>query len=218
MREEEKINFTLISSLVIIFLCVMYYYFSRGYVSNLKDFLMKGDDLMPPINASTFSGITSAFSISYGIGQPIGGFLLDKLGIKYLSPILLLGAAIGTYGFSNYVDTTTAVYLRYFIGACFCISSTAANKYLAMLWSKHFNLFVNLLPVSMTLSAALASSGITRNLMVYMGWRSFLKTYSIVGVVLSVLLFLVLSLVLKNVIKKEEHVESDNIEINKVEI
>ena len=102
MREKEKINFSLISSLVIIFLCVMYYYFSRGYVSNLKEFLMKGDELMAPINASTFSSITSAFSVSYGLGQPIGGFLLDKVGIKYLSPILLLGAALGTYAFSNY--------------------------------------------------------------------------------------------------------------------
>jgi MFS family permease len=214
MEEEKKISFNLIVSLIIVFLCGMYYYFSRGYVSNLKDFLMMGDELMPPISAGTFSSITSAFSISYGLGQPIGGILLDKLGIKYLSPLLLLGAALGTYGFSNYIDPTIAVYIRYFIGICFCVSTTGANKYFSMLWSKHFTVLVNLLPVSMCLSAALASSGFIRNLMVKMGWRCFLKNYGILGMILSVALFVVLSLVLKTVIKKNEHMEFDNVEIN----
>lgn len=197
-EQEGKISFNLIVSLIIVFLCVMYYYFSRGYVSNLKDFVMVGDTMMAPISAGTFSKITSALSIAYGLGQPIGGYLLDKVGIKYLSPILLLGAAIGTYAFSNYIDPSVAVYLRYFIGACFCISSTGANKYVCTLWSKYFTILVNLLPISMCLSAAFASSGIVRNLMESIGWRNFLKMYSGIGIVLAISLFVSFSLVLKN--------------------
>lgn len=217
--ENEKgkkidLSLSLIISLIVVFFCVMYYYFSRGYVSNLKDFLMKGDEFMPPINASTFSGITSAFSVTYGLGQPLGGFLLDKLGIKYLSPILLLGAAVSTYVFSNYVDAVMAVYLRYFIGAFFCISIIGANKYLSMLWSKYFTILVNLLPVSMCLSAALASSGITRNLMIKVGWRYFLKTYAVVGIVLAIILFVVLSIVLKNNNEEIEEVATTPVENN----
>ena len=209
-EKKNKISLNLKISLVVVFLCVMYYYFSRGYVSNLKDFLIKGDEFMLPINASTFSAITSAFSITYGICQPIGGFLLDKLGIKYLSPILLLGAALGTYGFSNYSDPSIAIYLRYFIGACFAVSSTGANKYISMFWAKHFTVLVNLLPISMCLAAAVASSGFIKNIMINMGWRSFLKTYSIVGVVLSIALFGIFFMIIKSN-KKKNHIHMEDI-------
>lgn len=206
-QENKNININtvyLMISLIIVFICAMYYYFSRGYVSNLQDFLMNGDNLMGPISAGTFSSITSAFSIAYGLGQPIGGFLLDRIGVKFLAPFLLAGAAISTYFFSNYTNPQTAIYLRYLIGACFCISSIGSSKYLSIFWSKYFSVLVNLLPVCMCLAASFAASNIIKNTMVLLGWRNFLKIYAYIGVILSVLLFFLYMKIVKpaNVIDK----------------
>lgn len=169
---------------------------------------MAGGDGLLPIGAAQFSQISSAFSIAYGLCQPIGGYVMDKVGIKTLCPVLLLGASIATYTFSNYTDPAMAIYSRYVLGICFCVASTGTLKYFSMVWEKYFSILCNILPILMCLSAALASSGIVRQWMVDMGWRHFLRTCALIGVVIALLLYITLHLVLSK--KSDDSVRDKN--------
>ena len=107
-----------IISLVMIILYTMYYYFSRGVIANLKDFLMNGDEILGVVNATNFSKISGGFSIAYSLMQPIGGYLLDKFGIKIIYPLLLILASITNFFFVTSSSISIMILYRYL---CLCL-------------------------------------------------------------------------------------------------
>jgi MFS family permease len=193
----------------------MYYYFSRGYVPVIKDYLMAGDSLMPSINASKFSEISSAFSLTYSLFQIIGGFALDKVGVRIMYPILGIGASICTYMFAGYTEHNMGIYIRYMLGACFSISSTGSYKYLSIFWKDKFNILANMMPVLMCASAAFASTQFVKLYVAKIGWRNFLKFLSGFGLLITILLLITFN-ILFNLYKNhnssmEENNNSNNL-------
>jgi MFS family permease len=199
IKEQRTITPIKVFSLLIVIIYAMYYYFTRGYIANVKEFL--------PVTATEFSKISSAFSIAYGLSQPIGGFAMDKIGIKYLCPALLLIACGATYIFAAHTDISVAIYSRYILGTCMCVASTGGFKYISLVWTKDFNILSNILPILMSLSAMLASSAFVANIMRNIGWRNFLKIYAVVGVGLAVLLYICLMAVFSKKDEKNEEVK-----------
>lgn len=204
-KKNNYINILRYITLILVVFYIMYYYFSRGYIPVIKDYLMKGDSLIPSMNASKFSEISSAFSLTYSLLQVIGGFALDKIGIKFLYPILGIGASVSTYMFSGANSHSTAVHIRYILGACFSIASTGSYKYLSIFWKNKFNIFANLMPIFMCGGAAFASTQIVKLYVAKIGWRNFLKFYSILGFTLTASLLIGLNILFNLYKQKEMH-------------
>ena len=191
-EKKAQIKFsTKIISFIIVTLYGMYYYFNRGNISNLKDFLIEDMHL----TASGFSEISSAFSITYGLSQPLGGYAMDKIGIKLLCPILLLIGSSSLYIFAGATSPTIAIYCRYVLGIAFCVASTGSYKYLSMVWDKHFAILSNIIPIVMALAASFSASGTIKALMISMGWKNFIRGVAFFGFILAILLYFALSAV-----------------------
>ena len=189
-EKKAQIQFSAkIISFIIVTLYGMYYYFNRGNISNLKDFLMQDMHL----TASGFSEISSAFSVTYGLSQPLGGYAMDKVGIKILCPALLVMGASALYIFSGCTSPTIAIYCRYVLGVAFCVASTGSYKYLSMVWDKHFAVLSNLIPVVMAASASFSASGTIKKVMINVGWQNFTKGLAIFGFILAILLYFALA-------------------------
>jgi MFS family permease len=207
MEKKKEVNQNFQSlmkvfSLIMACIYVMYYYFNRGNISNIKTFLEPELNL----NATQFSIISSAFSLTYGLFQPIGGFLMDKIGLKILCPLLLSIGSIAIYIFASFPDMNVAYYSRCLMGVCFCVASTGALKYFSIIWSNHYDFFSNFAAILMSLTAAVAASGSIKALMTYMGWRNFLQIMAISGIFISILLYISFAFVFAYVEneKKEE--------------
>jgi MFS family permease len=183
-------------SLIMIILYTMYYYFSRGVIANLKDFLMNGDEILGVVNATNFSKISGGFSIGYSLMQPIGGYLLDKFGIKLIYPLLLIFASIANFFFVNSSSISTMVFYRYLIGGFFCIASTGSMKYISIIWHKHFTFIFSLSKFLMCFASAIAASTTIKIYMNIYGWRKILHMYSLLGIIFAIVLYLSLYLVL----------------------
>ena len=184
-----------IISLIMIILYTMYYYFSRGVIANLKDFLMNGDEILGIVNATNFGKISGGFSIAYSLMQPIGGYLLDKFGIKLIYPLLLILASITNFFFVTSSSITIMILYRYLIGGFFCIASTGSMKYISIIWKKHFTFIFSLSKFLMCFASAIAGSTTIKIYMNTYGWREILKIYSLIGVLFAIILYISLHFV-----------------------
>lgn len=193
-----------IISLLMIILYTMYYYFSRGVIANLKDFLMDGDIKLGTISATDFSKISGGFSIAYSLMQPIGGYLLDKFNIKIIYPLLLILAALTNFFFIEASSIFTMTICRYLIGGFFCIASTGSMKYISIIWQKHFTFVFSLSKFLMCFASAMAASTTIKIYMNAYGWRKILQIYSFVGIFLAVILYICLHFLFNKKYKEDK--------------
>lgn len=207
MNDKKNFNFLKIISLVSVILYSSYYYFTRSYIANIKDYLISDMHL----TASQFSKISAAFSFGYSISQILGGYMLEKISFRYLSSGLLLLASLTGYVFVSYNDPVIAEYTRYVLGVCFSIASIGAYKYISVVWRDQFSILANALSILMNLAAAIAASGTVNTMLATYGWRNFIKVYLVFGVVLAVILYLVLKVMTDK--EKENQLQSQQGEI-----
>jgi MFS family permease len=184
-----------IISLIMIISYTMYYYFARGVIANLKDFLMNGDEILGVVNATNFGKISGGFSIAYSLMQPFGGYLLDKFGIKLIYPLLLILASITNFFFITSSSISIMIFYRYLIGGFFCIASTGSMKYISIIWKKHFTFIFSLSKFLMCFASAIAASTTIKIYMNTYGWREVLKIYSLIGVLFGIILYISLHFV-----------------------
>ena len=206
-KNRDIIKFVLkIVSLIMIILYTMYYYFSRGVIANLKDFLMNGDEILGTISATNFSQISGGFSVAYSLMQPLGGYLLDKFGIKIIYPLLLILASITNFFFISASTVGMMTFYRFLIGGFFCIASTGSMKYISMVWKKHFTFVFSLSKFLMCFASAIAASTTVKIYMNTYGWRQILKIYSFIGILFAIILYISLYLVFNK--KYNEEIEA----------
>jgi MFS family permease len=194
MKNGNKLLYKILKviSLILVNFVALFYYFIKCSTSNLKDFLINGDNIIGPITATIFSKISSAFSISYSIFQPLGGYLLDKYSFSLIYTLFFLLAALCTLFFTKGKTIFALITLRYIMGFFFCISSIGSMKYISVIWNKNFVLMMNLLKLAMNGSGAFASSNYIYNIMEKYGWRNTILFSSIIGIIVSFILFFIL--------------------------
>jgi MFS family permease len=189
-KKNQYMYITLkIISLIFVNFAAVFYYFTKCVMSNVKDFLINGDNIIGPITATVFSEISSAFSISYSIFQPVGGYLLDKYSFSKVYTLFFVLGVLFNFFFTKGTTIFSLLILRYIMGFFFCISSTGSMKYISLIWHKNFILMMSISKLLMNGSGAFASSNYIYNIMEKYGWRNTILFTNIIGVLISLILF-----------------------------
>lgn len=182
--QYNKYNIRKIISLIFINFVAVFYYFIKSSISNIKDFFINEDGM----TASNFSDISSAFSISYSISQPLGGYLIDKYSFSLIYTLFFLLAVITTLIFTKSNTFITLLLIRYAMGFFFSIASTGSMKYLSFIWHQHFIFLMSIMKLLMNGGGAFASSNYIYKIMLKYGWRNVIFTISLIGLTIILLL------------------------------
>lgn len=211
IEDRKKFDFVTVFGLLVMFLYTTYYLFTRSFMPTLQDYIMTDMHL----SASQWSSLTSAFSAAYGICQIIGGYTMDKIGLNILCPLLLVVGSLLNYYFSISTDLNMSIYLRYGLGATFAVASTGFLKYLSMaVPSRFFAKFMYGTYCVVGLVCTVANTITFRNIVGSLGWRKFYFTYTIIGLIIAILLFVSLNMFYRkhvHNVEKTEHEDDTNI-------
>ena len=161
------------------------------YVLQVSPGIMTSDLMRAfQINGAQLGNLAAVYFYGYLIVQLVAGPLLDKFGVRKITPLAILICALGALGFSQSHDLMSAIAARIFMGMGVGFATVNYMKLAAEYFEpQKFAFVAGLLATAVMLGAVFGETPLVIVLN-HIGWRNMLVLVSSLGIIIAGLFFL----------------------------